>query len=206
MSKPEPLVVSGERVTDTMLHHDSAPVTRRRRLLGLTAPALVLAACGGSDDTELMRPLPEGREVAPAGDQPDAAPATPAVMVVGQVYAPEDYFTYVGVFADVPEGEVSFDGFREFGNANAYTSGGYIFVEQDGIVQRFSVDEDLQIVDGPRFSWQEFGVAGINTTSTVFACARAERRHRLEPRRDGPHRHAPVRDAGAPRRHGHLRL
>jgi hypothetical protein len=100
-------------------------------------------------------------------------------MVVGQIYAPEDYFTYVGVFADVPEGDVSLDGFREFGNANAYTSGGYIFVEQDGIVQRFSVDEDLQLVDGPRFSWQEFGVAGINTTSTVFASA--ERAYTIAP-------------------------
>lgn len=95
-------------------------------------------------------------------------PTSSAVMVVGQIYSPEGYNTYVGALPDVPEGEVSFARFREFGNANATTHGGYIFVEQDGIMQRFSVTEELELVDGPRFSWQDFGIGEINATSTVF--------------------------------------
>src|SRR5690606_35392181 len=67
----------------------------------------------------------------------------------------------------------------EFGNANAYTHAGYVFVEQDGIMQRFSVDEGLALVDGPRFSWREFGIASINATYTVFVSA--QRAYTLAP-------------------------
>jgi hypothetical protein len=106
-----------------------------------------------------------------ASAEPDdrPSPGGSAVMVVGQVYNPEAYNTYVGVFPEVPEGDVSFANFREFGNANAYASNGYVFVEEEGIMQRFSIDENLQLVDGPRFSWQDFGISSINASYTVFA-------------------------------------
>lgn len=123
---------------------------------GFAAAALLCAGCG--DEATVIS----------QGPSPEAAPTNPAVLVVGQVYAPEDYLTYVGVLPDVPVGDVSFDTFREFGNANAYAAGGYVFVEQDGVVQRFSVDANLGLVDGPRFTWREFGFASINATSTVF--------------------------------------
>jgi len=78
-------------------------------------------------------------EIAPTGGPGD----TPAVMLVGQAFTPEEYLSYVGVFPDVPQGNLDFSGFREFGNANAYTHGGAVFVEEDGEVQRFEVNDDL---------------------------------------------------------------
>lgn len=126
------------------------------------ASALALGACG--DDAQVIDNAAAG---AASGETPD----NPAIMLAGQLYTPENYNTYVGIFPEVPSGDVDFDNFREFGNANAYTSGGYVFVEQDGVMQRFSVNADLQLVDGPRFSWQDFGIASINTSYTVFATA-----------------------------------
>ena len=93
----------------------------------------------------------------------------PAVMVVGQAYTPEEYLTYVGVFPDVPEGDIDFEHFREFGNANAYTHGGYVFVEEAGEVKRFEVNQDLELVDGPILSWSNYGIAEANASYTVFA-------------------------------------
>ncbi|WP_157068752.1 hypothetical protein [Sandaracinus amylolyticus] len=92
----------------------------------------------------------------------------PAVVVVGQAYTPEDYLTYVRVFPEVPEGDIDFGEFREFGNANVSVHDGRIFVEQDGVVQRFSVSADLELIEGPRFSWADFGIPSANATSTVF--------------------------------------
>jgi hypothetical protein len=130
---------------------------------GLVAAALSCVACG--DEATIIG---AGGAAAQPGEGLPGAPTNPAILLVGQVYSPEAYNTYVGVLPEVPEGEVSFDTFREFGNANAYSHAGYVFVEEDGVVQRFSVGEDLQLVDGPRFSWRDFGFAEINTTSTVF--------------------------------------
>src|SRR5262245_21595658 len=104
----------------------------------------MLAACGGSDDTMIengparggtagtgAEPPPEGET--PTNENPPATdgPTNSAIMVAGQLYSPEGYFTYVGAFPAVPEGEVDFAAFREFGNANATAHAGYIFVEQD---------------------------------------------------------------------------
>ena len=101
------------------------------------------------------------------------------VLLVGQVFTPDNYNTYVGVLPDVPEGHVSFSRFREFGNANAYTHAGYVFVEEDGKMKRFSVGDDLELIDGPEFSWQDFGVASINASYTVFVSN--ERAYTLAP-------------------------
>jgi hypothetical protein len=165
----------------------SARLTRaaRRRLgtaIGLAiltnAPGLLLSC--GSDavviDGSETPGAAGGRETPSAGESGGGEPAVeatpgPAIMVVGQIFTPDAYNTYVGIFPEVPEGDVDFSRFREFGNANAYTSGGYVFVEEDGVMQRFSVGEDLALVDGPKFSWQDFGIASINTTYTVFVSA-----------------------------------
>jgi hypothetical protein len=142
----------------------------------LALGAFVAAACSNADS----RALGPGRGFGDGGngDSVDAGGedggSTPesAIVVVGQAYTPEDYLTYVRVFPDVPEGEVDFSGFREFGNANVYVHEGRIFVEQDGVVQRFSVDRDLQLVEGPRFSWADFGIPSANATWTVFISPR----------------------------------
>ncbi len=98
-------------------------------------------------------------------------PTNSAVLIAGQAYTAEDYLTYVGVFPEVPEGDVDFENFRELGNANVTVHDGRVFVEQDGVMQRFSVDEALQLVAGPRFSWADLGIPTANATSTVFISA-----------------------------------
>jgi hypothetical protein len=123
-----------------------------------------LSAC--SDSATIVNPGEEPAGMAGGGN--GLGPTNSAVMLVGQVYAFEGYNTYVGIFPEVPDGEVDFRSFREFGNANVYTKAGYVFVEEDGTVQRFSVNERLELVDGPRFSWLDFGVASINASYTVF--------------------------------------
>ncbi|MGC4087545.1 MAG: hypothetical protein QM756_06565 [Polyangiaceae bacterium] len=102
-----------------------------------------------------------------AGNE-SATPTNSAVLVAGQAYTPEDYLTYVRVFPQVPEGNVDFSEFREFGNANVTVHDGRVFVEQDGVMQRFSVNEALKLVDGPRFTWADLGIPTANATSTVF--------------------------------------
>lgn len=86
-----------------------------------------------------------GGEAGGAGGSDGAT--NPAVVVVGQAYTPQDYLTYVRDYPDVPECDVSFAKFREFGNANVSVNEGKIFVEQDGTMQRFSVNADLELVD-----------------------------------------------------------
>lgn len=109
-----------------------------------------------------------GQGNAAQGGSDSGLPTSPAVLIAGQVYSPEDYLTYVRIFPDVPEGDIGFESFREFGNANVSVHDGRVFVEQDGTMQRFSVSEDLQLVDGPRFSWADLGIPSANATSTVF--------------------------------------
>ena len=170
----------------SVVRDPSAARFRRARAslgrLALFSSALVLGACGGSDGTRLVgvsgpsapdaeQPAPDERtnETPASNEKPaSSAPTNSAILLVGQVYSPESYNTYAGVLPAVPEGDVDFATFREFGNANAYSHGGYVFIEEDGVMQRFSVDENLQLVDGPRFSWQDFGIASINASYTVF--------------------------------------
>ena len=106
-----------------------------------------------------------------AGGSDSGRPTNSAILLAGQSVTPDDYLTYVGVLPEVPEGDVDFSKFREFGNANTYVHDGHVFVEQDGVMQRFDVDEDLKLVDGPRFSWADFGISTANASFTVFISA-----------------------------------
>jgi hypothetical protein len=92
----------------------------------------------------------------------------PAVLVAAQIVTPDDYLTYVGLFPDVPQGDVKLAAFREFGNANVSVHDGRVFVEQDGVMQRFEVGPDFKLVEGPRFTWADFGIATANASYTVF--------------------------------------
>ena len=103
-------------------------------------------------------------------------PTNSAVLIAGQAYTAEDYLTYVGVFPEVPEGDVDFENFRELGNANVTVHDGRVFVEQDGVMQRFSVDEALQLVAGPRFSWaRQRRTASARSPQLICRLTRAER-------------------------------
>jgi hypothetical protein len=146
----------------------------RRQLASASALLLSALALGACSDEATVIDQSSGGTASPAAPESPASeqPDNPAIMVVGQLVGPEGSFnTYVGLFPEMPTGDVDFSNFREFGNANAYSNAGYVFVEEEGVMQRFSVDENLQLVDGPRFSWQDFGIASINGSYTVFASA-----------------------------------
>src|SRR5688572_16039755 len=100
-----------------------------------TALATLVLACASacSDSETILEPNPPGAED-PDGEAPgdDDPPTNSAIMLVAQIYSPEAYNTYVGILPEVPEGEVDFSTFRELGNANAFSSGGYVFVEEEG--------------------------------------------------------------------------
>lgn len=100
----------------------------------------------------------------------DESGTGPAVIVTAQVITPDDYLSYVAAFSDVPTGHVDLAQFREFGNV--YVNAGYVFVEQDGVMRRFLVNDDLELLEsGPRFTWTEFGIASANASYTVFISA-----------------------------------
>jgi hypothetical protein len=133
---------------------------RTTALIAFSGFAALSSACS-SDDS----PGSNG------GGEPDSA-TNPAVLVAGQVYNPgEEYLTYVGIYPEVPQGDVDFGDFREFGNANVTVHDGRVFVEQEGVMQRFSVNGKLELVDGPRFTWKDLGISSANATSTVFISA-----------------------------------
>lgn len=141
-------------------------------MLSLTG---MLLGCTTEEETSVSAGANNGGGEGDAGDEP-VQPTNSAILIAGQVYNPGDeYLTYVGIFPEVPEGNVSFGGnFREFGNANTFVHEGRVFVEQDGVMERFDVSEDLQLVAGDppnRFSWTEFGIAGANSSYSVFISA-----------------------------------
>ena len=102
----------------------------RRQPLPLASAVLLsvlaLSACG--DEATVVDQGAggtPGTPESPGGEQPD----NPAIMLVGQLVGPEGSFnTYVGLFPEMPTGDVDFQSFREFGNANAYSNAGYVFV------------------------------------------------------------------------------
>lgn len=144
----------------------SCPVTCRRLVrpcATLIWLASIVAGCSSENDP----PAPASDE---EQDRPE--PSNPAVVLAGQVHTPDDFLTYVGVFPKVPTGDVDFATFREFGNANVSVHGGYVFVEEAGVMTRFSVNEDLELVDEERFSWKNFGVGAINASYNVFVSDR----------------------------------
>lgn len=69
---------------------------------------------------------------------------------------------------------------------------GYIFVEEAGVVTRFSVDESYRLVEGPRMSWANFGQG---KKLTYRSQTRAGGENPLRPAR--PLRHLPLRHFGA---------
>jgi len=123
----------------------------------LASVALGNVACGSVD----------AGETATGGPVP--GPEGPgAVMLATALQRPDGADVYVGAFPGLPSGELDYSRLREFGNANVYTAFGYVFVEEDGVVSRFSVDDEYRLVDGPRMSWANYGFAQANQSYVVF--------------------------------------
>jgi len=142
--------------------------------LSFLGGALCSVACG-SDEARIISPGGSGTTPGGSGNGepndeiPTETPAqAPAVLIATALLASDSVSTYVGAFPELPSGELDYGKLREFGNANVYTDNGYVFVEEEGTVSRFSVDDDYRLVDGPRFSWANYGFADANQSYIVF--------------------------------------
>src|SRR5262245_18724674 len=131
----------------------------------VTAVCCVLGSLACSDEATMV-----GTEPGPVqGAGGDGAQESSAVMVAGRLMGPEGSSNvYIGAYPELPTGELDYALMREFGNANVYTANGYIFVEEAGVVTRFSVDENYGLVEGPRLSWANFGLAEANQSYILF--------------------------------------
>jgi hypothetical protein len=100
---------------------------------------------------------------APGTSDSDGAAATnPAVLLSAYVSTPEDRNIYVGVLPEVPSGKVEYDDFREFGSVDVYAANGGVFVweREPAEMTRFDVTAELELVEGPRLSFLDYGLSG----------------------------------------------
>jgi hypothetical protein len=78
----------------------------------------------------------------------------PAILTSAFVRTPEGRNIYVGAVTELPDGELDYSRFLEFGNVDVFTHAGYVFVwdREPAIMTRFSVREDMSLEEGPRVS------------------------------------------------------
>ncbi|MEY4548371.1 MAG: hypothetical protein RL685_4566 [Pseudomonadota bacterium] len=142
-------------------------VRRRHRLLSAGLLALItLVGCSSNDNTRL---LSVAEPAAPAANNPAAegtaeqSRAQPAVMVAIEARSPEDQKLYVGAFPELPRDDLDLSRMIEAGNASsARTANGYVYLwdGEASTYTRYTVDEALALVSGPRVSFGSFGVTG----------------------------------------------
>jgi hypothetical protein len=131
---------------------------------GVVLGALLGSSAFGCSDEAAIVPSPGGD---PAGSAPDgtgdAGARGSAILVAAFVLGlEEDRSIYVGAAPEVPEGELDYSSFLEFGNVDVSTYGGYVFVwERDpAIMTRYTVEDDLSLTRGPSRSFFNYGVGG----------------------------------------------
>jgi hypothetical protein len=133
----------------------SAPATARifsaARLPLLHLGLAFMAGCGD-----------EATVIPPGADLGNVGADSSALLVAVIVESPEDRNVYVGAVSEVPEGELDYSRFLEFGSVDVSTSGGYVFVwdREPARMTRFSVNEDLSLSEGPTLSFERYGAAG----------------------------------------------
>ena len=92
----------------------------------------------------------------------ESSGSNPAVLVAVIVEKPEDRNIYVGAVPEVPEGELDYSHFLEFGSVDVSTFGGYVFVweREPARMTRFTVNEALDLVAPKTASFERYGAAG----------------------------------------------
>lgn len=153
----------------------------------LMVAAAVTAACDSDDPVERSAMLDGGGVVA-VSDQGDVSAdgavsasdaseanagsgGRSAILVGVFVRNPDGRNVYVGAVPEVPSGELDYSRFLEFGDVEASTHGGYVFVwdRDPATMTRLSVGDDLQLTPGPTLSFLEQGLSG--TARTVYISA-----------------------------------
>ncbi|HEU5076596.1 MAG TPA: hypothetical protein VFU02_20545, partial [Polyangiaceae bacterium] len=99
-----------------------------------------------------------------AAGEPDSTVAgtDPALLVAVIVQKPEDRNVYVGAVPEVPEGELDYSRFLEFGNVDVSTYGGHVFVwdRDPARMTRFTSNQALELVDPRPLSFEKHGAGG----------------------------------------------
>ena len=134
----------------------------RSGLAALCAIFHMLAAC--SDEATIIGGPGD------VADDPSAPPSNSAVMLATYVRSPDgNDSVYVRALPELPSGEIEYSNYREFGPVNVFTSSGYVFVwdSEPATLARFSVNENLDLVDGPVLSLLNQGFSGIDSHAHV---------------------------------------
>ncbi|HTV20469.1 MAG TPA: DUF4374 domain-containing protein [Polyangiaceae bacterium] len=109
-----------------------------------------------------------------AGAGAGARATNPAVMVGVVSDNPDGRQSYVGVFPSIPSGDVTAAGMREYGDAYFYVYDGSVFVfeREQGEIIRLEANEALELVEGPRISFANYGVQ-FSADNTFISPTRA---------------------------------
>jgi hypothetical protein len=113
-------------------------------------------ACGGEDVVLVTPTRGDPADLAAPGAIPTApADTEPAILVSSHVRTPEGGNIYVGALPNIPEGQLDRSRFLELSeDVDVFTHAGYVFVwdREPAIMTRFSVRDDMTLVEGPRLS------------------------------------------------------
>lgn len=87
--------------------------------------------------------------------------ATSAILVAERVFSPEGRSYYVSVVPEVPEGELDRSRAREFSSADIEVFDGSVFIRDrdSNTLTRYTVSEDLDLVEEERLSFQGVGLS-----------------------------------------------
>ncbi|MGC4118264.1 MAG: hypothetical protein QM765_27675 [Myxococcales bacterium] len=134
----------------------------------IVSPALAVvlalaAGCGGTNT-----PGPDAGQPADAG-------ATPAIVVAERVFTPDSRLYYLSVVSEVPTGKLDRSKAREFTSADLEVFDGAIFLRdrQANTMTRFSVGNDLSLVEEGKFSFQSTGLPSSRAYSAYLSPTQA---------------------------------
>lgn len=149
-----------------MVHRSSLVSTSTPALAAVLASAL---ACAGADDT--TRVVPDGAPAPGAPAEPGAATDDGVLMVMDRVCTPDACSHYMYFMRELP-GDGVLDRSRgiELGDTQGavYQGFAYVFDRQNGVVTRWSVDDDLVARREQSVSFQGTGLTQIDATANVF--------------------------------------
>jgi hypothetical protein len=138
---------------------------------------LTLAACSGGADATLvaMAPAPATGSDGPSGESDAADADSPAIVIVERVFAPEGRFYYASVVAEMPTGPIDRASAREFTSADIEAYGGafYLRDRESNKITRFTVSDDLELIEGASFSLQGFGLPAVRFHNVYLSAQRA---------------------------------
>jgi len=123
------------------------------RMKWLKASSAAALALGCSDEATV---------IGPQTPEPEGPATNPAILIGVYVPTPDDRNIYVGAVPEVPNGELDYSSFLEFGSVDVSTYGGFVYVwdREPANLTRFTVNQDLTLSEGPTLSFASYGANG----------------------------------------------